>query len=213
LLLGDSRYLRDPAPEELMFLYLGGPSGSTLKKMIRGVEDIKRDNWQRGIEQFLPTGVTNVLRVLPYGRLYEDRGYYTRGYSGESGQVISGNLTGKDLLMSGLGFPPLEYALQSESNSRKKNLDIGINARRKELLAAHTGSYINSDTNGMQEAMTRIEEFNKDHPFVVIEQSTIFASIESAQKRALESDSGVNIDPRLRERLRATESLGGPIPK
>ena len=95
-----------------------------------------------------------------------------------------------------------------------KTKDLGIRARRKELLAAHTGSYINGDINGMVEAKARITEFNRDHASVVIDKSAIFASIEGARKRALESDSGVNLDPRLRARLLATEALGGtPIPK
>ena len=209
LLLSDNRYLRDPAPEELMFLYLAGPSGSTLKKMIRAVEDIKKGNIQRGVEQLIPTGFSNLLKVLPYGRLYEDRGYYTRGYNGERGQLVSGNLTGKDLLMSGLGFPSLESALQSESNSRMKRQEIGITTRRKEILAAHTGSVINGDTSGMVKARERIMEFNADHPDALIDKSALLASVKGALNKGIESVNGINLDPRLRERLLSIEGLGG----
>jgi|TARA_R110001606_G_scaffold188542_1_gene336339 hypothetical protein len=198
LLFGENRYLNDPEPEELIGLYFGGPAWSTAKRFYRAGKDFKDGEVQRGFENLLPAGLTNLVRTLPVvGRYREDRAMKTR----KEGVIYQG-LTEKDLLFSALGFPPIGYTLANESASRLKKISVAAGKRRSAITSKYTLAYRRGDVELMFEALKEGVEFNDDWPELVLSEDNFVDSVTRAMKSAEKSYNGVYLSDPLLYRLR-----------
>jgi hypothetical protein len=198
LLFGENRYLNDPEPEELIGLYFGGPAWSTAKRFYRAGKDFKKGEVQRGVENLLPAGLTNLARTLPVvGRYREDRAMKTRKEG-----VIYGGLTEKDLLFSALGFPPIGYTLANESASRLKKIDVAVGKRKSDITSKYTLGYRRNDIDMMDAALKEALKFNADWPELALSPTNFTDSVTRAMKSAQKSYNGVYLSDPLLYRLR-----------
>ena len=199
LLFQENRYNPEPTEEELVAMFTGGPAWSTVKRIIRGIEDVKKENYQRAIENFLPAGVTNLYRVTPVGRFYQERGMYTKTTQGRSRAAIYEGLTNKDLLLSGVGFPPMGYALQQEVNARVSKKARAIGKQRKDLMSEYITSYMIDDSQRLDKIMPKIIAFNDKNPTVVITRSSLAeALLRDVQTTAsMQRANGLYVNPKL----------------
>ena len=195
LIFSENRYLNDPTDEELIAHYAGGAAWSTAKRVRRGVDLIvKEDEWKRGFEQLLPAGLNNAFRVLPkIGRFNIDDGMYTR-----KGQPIYAGLTTKDLVASGLGFPPVNYTFNTEEAAQIKSITMAVKDKRSKLIARYNRANRENDTTGITKASRNIQLFNdKWGEYVEITPKTLNDSIENTYKAQELIYKGVYIDSRL----------------
>ena len=201
LLLSENRYLSSPTEEELVALYLGGPAWSTAKRWGRGVKDYKEGNIQRAVENFLPAGLTNIYRVIPTGRFYEDKGMYTR-----AGHPIYAGLTTKEMIMSGLGFPSVRYTMAQEEAAQAKRISVAVGKKRSNLLSKYSNATRTGDYEKVGVANSEIIEFNKKWPNYVISLDSKNTSSSNNIKAAQDYYYGVKllapIDAQLRARAR-----------
>jgi hypothetical protein len=199
LLFQENRYNPEPTEEELVAMFTGGPAWSTVKRIIRGVEDVKKENYQRAIENFLPAGVNNLYRITPVGRFYQERGMYTKTTQGRSRAAIYEGLTNKDLLLSGVGFPPMGYAVQQEVNARVSKKARAIGKQRKDLMSEYITSYMIDDSQRLDKIMPKIIAFNDKNPTVVINEESLYEAIlrDYATTASMQRANGLYVNPKL----------------
>lgn len=197
LVLQENRYNLNASPEENVLFYLGGPALSTGKRFARGVSDIATGEVQRGIENLLPAAVTNAYKVSPIGRYQEDGGIYTR-----RGDPIYTDMTAGDLTAQFFGFPPAEYIARQERNLRDKRVEKAVTTERTKLLKQYYVGLRHADTDAVIDTMTKITEFNLEHPYAVIDPKSIERSMKQHVKSSQEMFDGVSISPLMREAIR-----------
>ena len=197
LVLQENRYNLNASPEENILFYLGGPALSTGKRFARGVSDIATGEVQRGIESLLPAAVTNAYKVSPIGRYQEDGGIYTR-----RGDPIYTDMTAGDLTAQFFGFPPAEYIARQERNLRDKRVEKSVTTERTKLLKQYYVGLRHADTDAVIDTMTKITEFNLEHPYAVIDPKSIERSMKQHVKSSQEMFDGVSISPLMREAIR-----------
>jgi len=132
--------------------------------------------------------------VLPkIGRFNIDDGMYTR-----KGQPIYAGLTTKDLVASGLGFPPVNYTFNTEEAAQIKSITMAVKDKRSKLIARYNRANRENDTTGITKASRNIQLFNdKWGEYVEITPKTLNDSIENTYKAQELIYKGVYIDSRL----------------
>jgi len=199
LLFQENRYNPEPTEEELVAMFTGGPAWSTVKRIIRGVEDVKKENYQRAIENFLPAGITNLYRISPLGRFSQEGGMYTKTTQGRSRAPIYTGLTNKDLLLSVVGFPPMGYATQQEVNARVSKKMRAVTKQRKDLISEYITSYMVDDSQRLDRIMPKIVAFNDKNPTVTITNDSLIGAItrDYETTASMQRANGLYVNPKL----------------
>ena len=124
---------------------------------------------------------------------------YTKTTQGRSRAAIYEGLTNKDLLLSGVGFPPMGYALQQEVNARVSKKARAIGKQRKDLMSEYITSYMIDDSQRLDKIMPKIIVFNDKNPTVVITRSSLAeALLRDVQTTAsMQRANGLYVNPKL----------------
>jgi len=192
LLLQENRFNKDPSLEESIGFAIGGPALSVAGRLQRGMADLGEGEVQRGIENLLPAGITNVWRNT-MGRYVQEGGIFTR-----RGDAIHDDLTIGDFATQAMGFPPVEYTFKTEQTARNKGIEKAITERRSSLTKKYYVAQRLGDYEEMSEILIEIGKFNDRHPVEAIRPETIMKSVKSHMSTTATMHNGVSISPLLR---------------
>lgn len=192
LLLQENRFNKDPSLEESIGFAIGGPALSVAGRLQRGMTDLGEGEVQRGIENLLPAGITNVWRNT-VGRYVQEGGIFTR-----RGDVIHDDLTIGDFATQAMGFPPVEYTFKTEQTARNKGIEKAITERRSSLTKKYYVAQRLGDYEEMDKILTEIGKFNSRHPVEAILPETIMKSVKSHMGTSATMHNGVSISPLMR---------------
>ena len=197
LLFQENRYNTDQSAEEVIGGAIGGPFLSVMKKLGRGVNDIRGGEYERAFESLAPTGVANFVKSSPFGRVGRE-GYLTR-----RGDPIYDDVTSGQLIFSMFGFPPTEYTFRQEKNQDIVALGKALSSKRSKLLKELYITITNFDFEGEDAVRNKINEFNdrvsNRFPGAIISPKTEKQSIKTHQRTTTKMYNGVVINPLLQE--------------
>jgi len=200
LLFQTNRYNVDASMEENIFFYLGGPAWSTALGIERGIKDISRKNYERGIESMVPTAFRNAYKGL---FRYNREGALTR-----RGDPIYTDFTFGELAGQVLGFAPASYTLNQEQNMISKGIERNIGERRSDLMRDYYIAARNGDWGKVEDVKDDIIKFNERHASkygnkVAISADSLNRSMRRHMQQSLimEKYNGVSLNPMLRKGL------------
>jgi hypothetical protein len=194
LIIQTNRYQTDPSAEEFIGYYLGGPALSVGKRLGRGFSDLYNGEFQRGVENLLPVGISNAYKVL--GRYQQDGGIYSR-----RGDPIYDDITGGEMVGQFFGFAPSEYTRIQENNQRVKRIDIALSRKASELRKQYYLATRQNDYEKAREVLKEINKYNRNHPSFAITQDSIDRSMKQHMKTSTEMYNGVTLSPAMRKIL------------
>ena len=190
LLFQENRFMRDPAVEEMIGFYIGGPALSTGKRLLRGLEDFSEGNTYRGFEAISPGGLGNILQA---GRFYVDEGIMSR-----RGDYIYEDINGFEIASKFIGFAPLDYTFQVEQNARNKRVDAAVGQQRSDLASKYYIALRLRDWRRAEKLLDEMREFSYKHPGAAITGEYLRKSLAGHVKRSGEMTKGVTVSPLMR---------------
>jgi hypothetical protein len=190
LLIQENRFNSDASLEENILFYMGGPAFSTVQRFIRAGNDIKDGQLERGVENFMPAGLTKFWQGT-FGRIARE------GYMSRRGDVIYGDPSATELAGVVFGFSPAEYIIKQERNNQKNRIDKNVSKERTRILK---NLYVGMRTFDMpmyEAALEDLFEFNEKHPLAAIVQETVHRSMEGHKRttKNIARNNGLNISP------------------
>jgi N12 class adenine-specific DNA methylase len=204
-----SLWLRDSGrnedPEEWMTSFITdmlGPTAGILTGFARGAQLASDGEWLRATEAATPKSVRDLLKGYRYA---------TEGVTTLSGADVlpDPNLTVS--LRQAMGFTPLNVSLQYAENNRLMNDQNAIQGRRSAILKEVAGAMVEGEQIS-EAAMDRLRAFNQEFPTYAIDGDSIQQSARSRMRARDRNETGVALNPRLNDMLRAEEnrSVFGP---
>ena len=196
LLITEDRFNQtDKSPEEAAIFYMGGPFVSTVKRGFRAAENFGKGDVERGIENMLPAGLSNVVKVL---WRYNKEG----GIRSTSGVPVYMDLTAGENFGQMFGFAPRDYALIQDQNRYKKRLEVAVTKERNEILSGLKLSIINGDFDAQKKFRAKQRDYNKRHPEYLLLEDSVTASVKGFGLSRLLQEYGVTINEKLVPSLR-----------
>jgi hypothetical protein len=175
-----------------MMEMLGGPVFGVASRVERGLDMIRDGNVARGIENILPSSVSNILKGIRYA---------TEGTTTLRGDPITGEVNSWNIAAQMFGFAPADYTRQLEINNRMKGVDKSVNQEQTKLKRQYYLASRMGDTEGKQEAREKLLELGARHPSLEITAGSIDDILErsiAAQKRVTERmRNGVAYSPKM----------------
>ena len=209
LLISENRYNTNPSVEESLVAALGGPAWSTFSQAAGGVSEFYSamtggpGEMVRGIENMIPAAVRNFVKA---GRALAEGG----AMDTRRGDIIVGDLGAGELVGQALGFRPAKAALQQDLNQMKVRISKSVVQKRSNLSKAYYIALYAGDVDGAQEALEAIRAFNEEigekYPSAIIDNEFLKDSLKSHQRTTAQTESGVFINPVVRDTLRDLES-------
>ena len=175
-----------------MMEMLGGPVYGVASRMERGLDMIRDGNVARGIENMLPSSLSNILKGIRYS---------TEGTTTLRGDPISGEVNSWNVAAQMFGFAPADYTRQLEINNRLKGIDKSVNQEQTKLKRQYYLATRMGDVEGKREAREKLLELGAKHRGLDITPGSIDDVLErsiQAQKRVTERmRNGVAYSPRM----------------
>jgi hypothetical protein len=194
LILQANRFNSDPSPEESLLYYAGGPAWSTISSVIRGIDDMKQGEIERGFEAMMPSGLRNAYQAV--FRFPRDEGILTR-----RGDPIVDDLSFGELAAKAIGFAPAEYTRTQEMNQQTKRIDRAVNAQRTRLLRQYYVALRMGDGDESRAVLERIGEFNRRHRSAAITPDSMRRSMRQHMETSATMYNGVTLSPNMRRVL------------
>lgn len=166
--------------------FVGGPVYGTVKRMVRGSELINEGNFERGIEQMLPSAIANPLKAIRYG---------VEGPNTLRGDPITSEISPWNVAAQAFGFAPAEYTRQLEVNANEKKISRYQTTQRTKMLNEFYMAVKQGDSDGIAEVTQQIAKWNAKHPYpgIAITPDSIRSSMQRHMKEAAMMRSGINI--------------------
>jgi hypothetical protein len=190
LLFQQNRFNSDPSAEEIFGGFIGGPALSIGKRFARGVENIQEGNIERGIENFVPSGISNLYKST-FGRYQREGGIYSK-----RGDPLYDNMNGFEMIGQALGFAPTGYTYNQELSSIRKGIDKTVNLRKSKLLKQYYMAIRMGDS--AEDIVADILKFNKKHPAFAISTSSIKKSMKMHANTSALMHNGVILSKSMR---------------
>jgi hypothetical protein len=153
---------------------LGGPVYGVGSRIKRGLDMMNEGNMQRGVENVLPSSISNIMKSYRYG---------SEGAKNLRGDPIAEDLNAFSIGAQALGFAPADYVRQLEINSQVKGVEKSILQKKSKLLQQYNISKRMGDFEEATEHKQELLELNKKYPALDISQDT-FTRSEAAFKAA-----------------------------
>jgi hypothetical protein len=134
---------------------IGGPVFGVVDRVSRGYSKINEGNFGRGIEDLLPSAVSNGFKALRYG---------SEGTKTLRGDPITGEVSLFNVVGQALGFAPADYTRQVEINAREKGIDKAISTQASKQKQKYYMAKREGDIEGMEEAREKLLEIGAKHP-------------------------------------------------
>lgn len=175
-----------------MMEMLGGPVYGVASRVERGLDMIRDGNVARGIENILPSALSNILKGLRYS---------TEGTTTLRGDPITGDVNPWNIAAQVFGFSPADYTRQLEINNRLKGIDKSVNQEQTKLKRQYYLATSMGDNDARREIREQLLELGAKHRGLEITPGTIDDVLERsmvAQKRVTERmRNGVAYSPKM----------------
>jgi len=198
LVLQENRFNKDPSLEESLGFYLGGPALSTGTRLKRAYDDFNSSEYgsfERGMENLMPAGITNLYRST-VGRYAREGGIQSRRKD-----PIYDDMTVGDFAAQAFGFPPAEYTYRQEISARNKGVEKAITSKRSMLTKKFYIAQRMGDHETMGEVLKDIIAHNNRHPTVAVTPEQISKSVKSHMATSAKMHNGVTINPLMQHAI------------
>ena len=166
--------------------FIGGPAYGTAKRLMRGSKMINEGNFERGLEQMLPSSIANPIKSIRYG---------TEGANTLRGDPITSEISPWNVAAQAFGFAPAEYTKQLEINANEKSISRYETTHRTNMLKEFYLASRQGDSEHAARIMEQIQKWNAKHPYPgeAITADAVRASMQKHMKEAMMMRSGINI--------------------
>jgi hypothetical protein len=192
LLFRDSNVKKDQSAILSLLEAAGGPVVGIASRVERGIKLIGEGNTARGIEQILPSAISNGLKSVRFA---------SEGTTTLRGDPIVGEVNAWNVGAQAFGFAPAEYTRQLEINASEKGNERRIVQQKTKMLREYYVAARMGDSGEMSDVMERIIKFNSKHPGVAITGDTISRSMKQHARTSAEMYHGVTFNKRLRPEI------------
>lgn len=197
LLYRANPYMQDASAEEQLVTLLGGPAWSIFSQIRRGARDLQEGEYARGFEAITPLAVSNFLRAARFAR---EGGAMTRGDN-----FIYEDMTTSEILGRAVGFNPAELVRRQARSSEAVRIGQTVQEQRTRLIERLFLAYRSGDTEGAQQAIEDIQEFNRTvgqrYPGAIIDDDGVRDSFDRRVDTIVEMMNGVSVNPQVRATL------------
>jgi hypothetical protein len=178
---------------------IGGPVFGVVDRVSRGYSKINEGNFERGIEDLLPSAASNGLKALRYG---------SEGTKTLRGDPITGEVSMFNLVGQALGFAPADYTRQVEINAREKGIDKTISTRASKQKQKYYMAKREGDVEGMNEAREKLLEIGAKHPGLEITPGNVNdvlnQSIKAQERATKDMINGARYNKKRLEEIKAS---------
>jgi hypothetical protein len=178
---------------------IGGPVFGVVDRVSRGYSKINEGNIERGIEDLLPSAISNGFKALRYG---------SEGTKTLRGDPITGEVSLFNVVGQALGFAPADYTRQVEINAREKGIDKAISTQASKQKQKYYMARREGDVEGMEDAREKLLEIGAKHPGLEITPGNINDVLNrsmKAQERATnEMINGARYNKKRLEEIKAS---------
>jgi hypothetical protein len=178
---------------------VGGPVFGVVDRISRGYSKINEGNIQRGIEDLLPSAVSNGFKALRYG---------SEGTKTLRGDPITGEVSLFNLFGQAIGFAPADYTRQIEINAREKGIDKAISTQASKQKQKYYMAKREGDVEGMEEAREKLLEIGAKHPGLEINpgnvNSVLNRSIKAQERATNDMINGARYNKKRLEEIKAS---------
>lgn len=143
---------------------IGGPVFGVVDRVSRGYSKINEGNFERGIEDLLPSAISNGFKAVRYG---------SEGTKTLRGDPITGEVSMFNLVGQALGFAPADYTRQVEINAREKGIDKAISTQASKQKQKYYMAKREGDVEGMEDAKEKLIELGAKHPGLEITSGNV----------------------------------------
>ena len=152
----------------------GGPVYGVYGRISRGYSKMAEGNFERGLEDMLPSAISNLLKAGRYG---------IDGTTTLRGDPITGDVNAWNIGAQAFGFAPADYTKQIEINAREKGVDKYVNQRASKLRMKWNMARTVGDIDTMDEARNDLIELGEKHPGLGINPGTITQDLQKSKKQ------------------------------
>jgi hypothetical protein len=171
---------------------LGGPVYGVASRIKRGLDMMNEGNMQRGVENILPSSISNILKSYRYG---------TDGAKSLRGDPIVEDVNAFSIAAQALGFAPAEYVRQLEINSQLKGVEKNILQKKSKLLQQYNIAKRMGDNEEAAEHKQELLELNKKHPKLEITADTFERSERAFKAATKRTVNGVQFSQKLYDEM------------
>lgn len=168
-----------------------------------GIGDFQDNRTRRGIEKFMPKGISDILKTIRYAQ--EGAQTYQRD------MILSPDeFTVADLTAQALGFTPTALSDRYEQNRSIKDLEQKLRNRRSDLMNRLFMSWRLGDRAAARDVMKAIAKWNKTNPRYPISPEGIMQSGRTRAAYDMRTVGGVAVDKRLQYLMETKRFIARP---
>lgn len=171
---------------------LGAPMGMA-SNIDRGFRMINEGYWERGLEAMSPAVIRNMFKANRYA---------IEGATTLKGDPILDDISMTESLFQLAGFAPTRLSEIYARRGAAEEMEQAIQNRKNRLLDQYEMAMDAGDFESLNAVQEKIDRYNELVPEYPITGNTIKKSIEGRRKREAQALYGVQINPKLRERIR-----------
>ena len=185
------------------YALLTGPFGGLTLKGADAVNYIGAGDYQKGLEQLLPSGLGNILKAERYA---------SEGITTRSGDVVMKpeDIGAIDAFMVALGLPTKPITDRNFLNAAKFQYDEFYNEKASEIKRAYVDAYKEGDNEGLGEARTewnKLQESRTKNGYTKQPLSTLLKAPQEQKKRERNVTGGVQFNKANRGFVQKTSEL------
>ena len=143
---------------------MGGPAFGIMDRIQRGYSKIAEGHLERGIEDMLPSALSNPLKGYRYA---------TEGTNTLRGDPITGDINAWNVAAQAFGFAPADYTRQIALNAKEKGVDKYVVQKVSKLKQRYNLARINHDTEEMQDMREKLVDVGNKHTGLGINAGTV----------------------------------------
>ena len=179
---------------EKMVTAAAGPVAGIGGGFVKGMAEMGQGQYQRGLESMLPVALKNTVKAMRFGE---------EGAVDKTGVVIKDEVGAAGVIGQAMGFRPSDVALATEGKTAIYQADKALTERRSNLVRLYAMSRMNDDSEGTQDALDQVRQFNEKNPNRRITMPNLMQSVRNRQRRIDDAEQGVYLPKNRRDALEA----------
>lgn len=188
---------------ELVGTAVTGPFGALLGKTAEGVSYMGRGEYYKGVEQMLPSGLSNVAKAYRFA---------TEGVTNRAGDVLLGKeeIDFVEAMMTALGLPPKQITDRQFLQATKFEFDEFYNDKASEIKRAYTRASKENDIAAQAKAREnwkKLQESRAKNGYTKQPLSSLLKAPQEQRKRERNVAGGVQFNRANKGFVRQTSEL------
>lgn len=171
-----------------------GPVAGIGAGVAKGMADIGKGEYQRGLENMMPVALRNPIKALRFAQ---------EGVQDKTGVAILDETTPLEEIGQALGFSPSRSREAFEGKAAIYSADKALQARRQSLMTQYAQARQAGDDEGAKEIREDINAFNLKNPSRRISGQNLVASLRMRNKRIEQAEQGIYLPKKRREVMEA----------